>query len=220
MPARRLGKVEQYLWRKGLAATGSRSDGASSPPLDLHITFHAVERFALHHPDASEPEVVEAVEQALEIAPQAALPLIGRNSTRPTNSRYRLAEDRQGLFVLEAVAGRSIVVTYLRFGPWQAQLAERIWPRASAEREEVAHAAPSSRHRDELRLACIGAPVANVVIAPDLKRAFGSSGRARAALVEAQLVRSARDEHVLRAGPHLVRIAYTLNRWHAELASP
>ncbi len=186
--------------------------------MDLHITFHAVERFALHHPEASELEVAEAVEQALEIAPQAALPLLGRNSTRPTNSRYRLAADRQGVFVLEAVAGRSAVVTYLRFGPWQAQLAERIWPLTSAGRGEGAPAAPSLRSLAEERLACIGSPVANVVIAPSLKRAFGSSGRVRAALLKAELLRSERDEHVLRAGPHLVRLAYAASRWHAELA--
>lgn len=191
-----------------------------SPPLDLHITFHAIERFALHHPDASEVEVARAVESALEVAPQAALPLVGRNSTRPTNSRYRLAEDRQGLFVLELVSGRFIVVTYLRFGPWQAQLAARIWPRTNDHAETSPPAAPSLRQRAEEPLACIGASVANVVITPSLKRAFGSSGRARAALLDAELVRSARDEHVLRAGPHLVRVAYSASRWRAELEQP
>lgn len=191
-----------------------------SPPVDLHITFHAVERFALHHPEASEVEVASAVEAALEIAPQAALPLIGRNSTRPTNSRYRLAWDRQGLFVLESVSGRFIVVTYLRFGPWQAQLAERIWPRANAESDSKPSTAPSLRQRAGESLACIGSPVANVVITPALKRAFGSSGRARAALLEAELLRSASDEHVLRAGAHLVRVAYHSSRWRADLAQP
>lgn len=191
-----------------------------SPPLDLHVTFHAVERFALHHPDASEVEVASAVESALEVAPQAALPLIGRNSTRPTNSLYRLAEDRQGLFVLESVGGRFIVVTYLRFGPWQAQLAERIWPRKNGPREVVVPAAPSLRQRAEEPLACIGAAVANVVIHPALKRAFGSSARARAALLDAELVRSTHDEHVLRAGPHLVRLAYSAARWRADLEQP
>lgn len=185
--------------------------------MDLHITFHAVERYALHHPDSSEVEVAHAVEQALEVAPQAALPLIGRNSTRPTSSIYRLAEDRQGLFVLETTPGRFIVVTYLRFGPWQAQLAERIWPRTDGQREGAAPAEPSLRQRAEEPLACIGAAVANVVITPALKRAFGSSGRARAALLDAELVRSAHDEHVLRAGPHLVRVAYSASRWRADL---
>jgi hypothetical protein len=96
--------------------------------MDVQVTFHALERYATHHPEAVEEDLRVALDQALELDSALALPLIGRNSTRQTGSRYFLAGDRRGLFVLEQGASRPVLITYLRFGPWQVAFSQQLWP--------------------------------------------------------------------------------------------
>lgn len=186
----------------------------------FEITYHAIDRFALHDPAADSDSVRQAVERSIEIAPMAALPLIGRNSTKVTRSRYFLAEDRRGIFVAEDDGPVAVVITYLRFGPLQSSMALKIWPVEKKEAAAPVALAPKSDSIAETVkriLPCIGIPVSAVTIGPRLHSACGSNNKAKVALLKARVLISSDQEHVLQLETQRVRLRRVAHRWIAEL---
>lgn len=103
------------------------------------LTHHALDRYRIRYPDASEVETLWAVQDAIDISPDIALSLAGRSWQvgRGTTDTYRLHRDRSGIFVLD---GRR-VITFLRFyGHTQQDLARRLYP-PPREAEDLAEAA-------------------------------------------------------------------------------
>lgn len=93
----------------------------------LQVTPHALDRFRVHHPDATPSDLLLALHYGEPVEPSLALTLVGRPG-RPTTSSYVLAPDRRGLFAIQD--GR--VVTYLRFQRNQREFCIAHWPLRSA----------------------------------------------------------------------------------------
>lgn len=120
-----------------VSADGAAPDPvAPGEPTHPYVSRHALERFREHAPDAEWPDVLAALERGIDVPPETATALAGRPKSHPHgDSRYRLAPDRAGLFVLapkrHGTPGWS-VVTFLRFGPAQAAFARAHWPEGEA----------------------------------------------------------------------------------------
>ena len=90
----------------------------------MNVSAHCLERFQIHHPDATKIEVVEYYAGSVGVATPLALTLLGRLPNKATNTRFFLSPDRNGMFALDG----HTLVTYLRFGPKQVEFCRRHWP--------------------------------------------------------------------------------------------
>ena len=100
------------------------------------VSGHALDRLREHYPDANGWSAGQLLLAAVEVPGDVVREMLQRAVAKPSD-RYFLAADRRGLFVL-APSTRSgspflyTLVTYLRFSPWQAELAERLYPLPAA----------------------------------------------------------------------------------------
>lgn len=90
------------------------------------IPDYAIARYRVFYPKATRSDMREEAEAALEIEGPTASALVGRRATlRGSVSRYRLHQQRTGLFVLDG----NRVVTFLRFYSLrQYDMACELWP--------------------------------------------------------------------------------------------
>lgn len=151
----------------------------------VFVTAHARERFQIHHPEADLNTFCVALDQGEEISTSVARFLVGR-AADPTKemgvSRYFLAPDRWGLFVLVEYDQPShfplTCVTYLRFQHSQFEFVKERWPpkpaTAFSEKPE-----PKPDMHPEL-----GCPLDQINVLPCLREVFGGAKKARRALLE------------------------------------
>lgn len=109
-----------------------RSSFTAPPPNPVvegvFLSEHLLERVREHHPRAGVRGGLALLERATEVEPGLVAPLLGRR-LESTNSRYLVAYDRRGVFVIEPTPDRPFPwtgVTYLRFGAYQQEVAERL----------------------------------------------------------------------------------------------
>jgi hypothetical protein len=108
----------------------SRRDSSPSIIDDgVYVTGHALDRLREHHPRAGVRGALALLGRAEEIQPGLAAAFLGR-SLDAVRDRYFLSADRRGIFaVAPSYEGRSFpwaLVTYLRFGAHQQEVAERL----------------------------------------------------------------------------------------------
>ena len=97
------------------------------------VTAHVRERLREHHPFIGTRGARAMFERSTEISREVAAGLLCRQMSA-VQDRYYLAEDRRGLFVLlerphhvrPDETWRSLV-TYIRFGPAQVEVATRLY---------------------------------------------------------------------------------------------
>lgn len=98
--------------------------------LDLWVRPHALDRIRLHHPSVGVRGALALVRCAEEIPAGIAAPLLGR-SLEGVQDRYFLAHDRGGIFVIVRSQPQHtfgwVMVTYLRFGGYQQDVAIRLY---------------------------------------------------------------------------------------------
>ncbi|MBM4367834.1 MAG: hypothetical protein FJ102_16595 [Deltaproteobacteria bacterium] len=106
--------------------------GASSPSIvdeGVYVTPHALDRLREHHPNAGVRGALALLARAQEVEAGLAAAFLGR-SLDGVRDRYFMSADRRGIFaVARSYEGRSFpwaLVTYLRFGPHQQDVAERL----------------------------------------------------------------------------------------------
>lgn len=115
------------------AFTG-RASGDARPSLGIveqgvYVTQHALQRLRLHHPSAGVRGALALLSRAEEVAPRLIAPFLGRGPDA-VRDRYFVSACRRGVFVV--ARGRReggfpwVLVTYLRFGPHQQLVAERL----------------------------------------------------------------------------------------------
>ena len=107
-----------------------RPDFRSSVVADgVFVTFHARERLRLHHPNAGVRGALALLDRSTEVEPGFIAPFIGRRA-ETLQDRYFVATDRSGVFVVaRSFEGGTFpwaLVTYLRFGQYQQEVAERL----------------------------------------------------------------------------------------------
>jgi hypothetical protein len=90
----------------------------------VHLTYHVMDSYRIHHPSANEDEIRLAIEDAVDhghtLTPETAAQVCGRYNV-DHESRYFVAHDCQGMFVM---APDGAVITYLRFQNRQRAL---VW---------------------------------------------------------------------------------------------
>lgn len=95
----------------------------------VYVTGHALDRLRLHHPRVGVRGALALLAEAREVEPGIIAPFLGR-SLEGVRDRYFLSACGWGAFVLAASrsAGRSkwVLITYLRFGPYQHEVAQRL----------------------------------------------------------------------------------------------
>ena len=104
---------------------------SSDPELAVWITRHALDRLGEHVPGITVRAAGRLLLEADEVPGDIAREML-RRRTAVSADRYLLAADRRGMFILapaelEASTFVYTMVTYLRFGPWQTALAERLY---------------------------------------------------------------------------------------------
>lgn len=87
------------------------------------LSKHCLDRYRIHHPDASRQDVVDALYASTNIPPEIASSLVGRRP-RETKDQFFLAPDCRGIFV---VPEHNVVVTYLRLGLDAHRIAVKHW---------------------------------------------------------------------------------------------
>ena len=165
--------------------------------MSFNVTCHAIDRYRVQHPYANNRLVVRAVENSIEIDTPVALKLAGRNPEKSTRSRYLLAPDRGGMFVLEKDGYTDTVITFLRFGQVERAFTLRHWPIPTTS---------SSKRQTSETLAIIEAPVSTVVISSKLTRVFGSSDKTKIALFDAEVLSELPYLYLLLVGPVRVQL--------------
>jgi hypothetical protein len=96
----------------------------------VFVTRHALERLQLHHPCSNYHDALRLLGAAQEMEAGLAAPFLGR-SLAGVQDRYWMASDRRGIFVV--VRNRTqgsfpwVLITYLRFGPYQQAVAVRLF---------------------------------------------------------------------------------------------
>lgn len=197
-----------------------------SGAMQYHVTRHALKRYRLHHPGASEQDICDFLSWGKEIDAPMALTLLGRSALKKTQSSYVLAPDRQGLFVVDTKIATKHVITYLRFGVRQSEFARKHWPFQAGSR-----ARPGKRTnmppKPDLSEAhpILGVPVVSVLISQRLKSEYQSNNRARVAIAKARLKKWVdQDELLLLAGETEIVVKYeyptsddSSKRWIADL---
>lgn len=78
----------------------------------MFMSFHALSRFREHHPDATEADLVDAIQRGEAIDGDLVQALCGRSGPASAEDEFVLASDARGVFVI--VDGQ--VRTYLRLG--------------------------------------------------------------------------------------------------------
>lgn len=112
-----------------------------APAPAVWVTGHALERIREHYPDAGAWAAGRLLLAAVEVSGEIACEMLRRRQLASAD-RYFLAADRRGLFVVAPGTRPGSpfaysLVTYLRFSPWQAELAARLYPLPAAEPSEV-----------------------------------------------------------------------------------
>ena len=95
---------------------------------NLFLSRHATDRVREHHPNARIRGTLAMLNRAEEIESGTAAGLMGRKPGE-TPDRYFLAFDRRGIFVI--ARGNYMpwtLVTYVRLGDSQQEVALRLWP--------------------------------------------------------------------------------------------
>lgn len=96
------------------------------------VTGHALQRYRLHHPDATWQSLLVDRRRGVAIPPETALAITGRRwEERARRSVYVLAWDRLGIFVdapPDRPSARRVLVTYLRLGMAQELVALGLYP--------------------------------------------------------------------------------------------
>lgn len=94
-------------------------------PDTVGITGHALDRYRIHHPEASVDDIREALRTAVDVPEEVARPMVGRPTlSKYDRSTYRLPADHRGLFVF---TDTGTMVTYLRFQPSQKTFADQAY---------------------------------------------------------------------------------------------
>jgi hypothetical protein len=90
----------------------------------IHLTYHVMDSYRIHHPTSNEDEIRLAIKDAIArghvLTPETAAQVCGRYNV-DHESRYFVAHDCQGMFVM---AADGAVITYLRFQNRQQAL---VW---------------------------------------------------------------------------------------------
>lgn len=89
-----------------------------------NVNGHAIDRYRIHHPDATREDVLDAFRSGIQIDAGVSASLVGRNWTSK-GSRYVLASDFRGLFVSTTSCAPERIVTYLRFEAQQEAFARK-----------------------------------------------------------------------------------------------
>lgn len=95
----------------------------------VYVTHHAVDRLRLHHPNVGIRGTLALLTKAEEVEPGFIAPFLAR-SLAGVGDRYFISACRRGVFVV--VPGRQggsfpwALVTYLRFGSYQRDVAEQL----------------------------------------------------------------------------------------------
>lgn len=94
------------------------------PPIDPHVSVHAIERYREHEPNATRDDVLRAIRYGVEIDPGVAVSMVGRNRVQDGN-RYVLAPSFRGIFAIATNIRPEKVATYLRFEATQEEFARK-----------------------------------------------------------------------------------------------
>jgi len=80
----------------------------------MRVGRHAIQRFQIHHPEATPLALLAARHVATELSPDLVMVLLGRRGNRSQNTRYWLTHDFLGI-ICEHIYDH-VIVTYLRLG--------------------------------------------------------------------------------------------------------
>jgi len=96
----------------------------------LVVTDHALQQFQQHDPDATLLTLARALRDGIDLDEDLARPFRGLIGKRKTSqvTYYVLAPSRRGMFAVIEEGGKKVVITYLRFGAQQENLAWDFWP--------------------------------------------------------------------------------------------
>lgn len=92
-------------------------------------TNHALDRYRIFYPTASDEDLLQALSEGFEIDPQSAHAITGRNSRGlplKKGTIYIMHKHRTGLFAVDK--RNRVVVTFLRFNQHQEEHVLRLWP--------------------------------------------------------------------------------------------
>jgi hypothetical protein len=94
------------------------------------FSAHAIDRMREHESDVDVPSAQAALASSEHVACELAAALLQR-SLEAVRDAYRITADRRGILVLATALSRgrpaTVVVTYLRLGPMQRDLARSLW---------------------------------------------------------------------------------------------
>ena len=114
------------------ACTDGFTRQLSPPPEALSGTWvsrHALARLREHHPNIGVRGALELLARSSECEPGLVAPILGRPLEK-VRDRYFFSADRRGVFVIApSLPGSSFawaMVTYLRVGPYQQEVATRL----------------------------------------------------------------------------------------------
>jgi hypothetical protein len=117
-----------------LSSANNTPDGLACVEHGVFVTHHARVRLQEHFPNMGVRGALTLLSRSEEIAPGVAAALTGR-SLAGVQDCYFLTPDRRGLMVLARPARADgfawCMVTYLRFGDRQADVAARLYPQAA-----------------------------------------------------------------------------------------
>lgn len=92
-------------------------------------THHALDRYRIFYPTASDEDLLQALSEGFEIDPQSAHAITGRNSRGlplKKGTTYIMHKHRTGLFAVDK--RNRVVVTFLRFNQHQEERVLSLWP--------------------------------------------------------------------------------------------
>ncbi len=87
--------------------------------LPLRTSQHALERFQVHHPDATHSDLVLAIEAGEKVDWRVVWTLTQRRGEADSRDRFVLAKDSLGIFVVRRFDSYEMVQTYLRLSESQ-----------------------------------------------------------------------------------------------------
>lgn len=103
----------------------------------MFSSFHALDRFRIHHPEANMIDVLESFESSVEIDSQALSVIALRGKILRSDSIYRVSSDGMGVFVVRVRSEKGIpygdfpIVTYRHMRPGQRRALMRYMDGAS-----------------------------------------------------------------------------------------
>ena len=116
-------------WSPTQRDSGSRATSKRVAVEEVYVSEHALGRLRQHHPSVGIRGTLALLMAATEIEPGMAAAFLGR-SLEAVRDRYFLSADRRGIFTLaRSFEGRGfkwVIITYLRFGQYQQEVAERL----------------------------------------------------------------------------------------------